>query len=182
MVNNKDIILQSRKLIHRGSILDYYQDDMKFSNGNTETWDFIDHKPVVAIVPVDRDGKIICVRQYRHAVNKYTIEIPAGGIGVDKEPLTGALRELKEETGYECNIDEVKHLIDIYTSVGFCNEKIYIYEGKVVRKGDTHPDENEFVRVKKYSVSELKQMVFEGIIDDSKTVSAIMTYALKHSL
>lgn len=176
-----DVICEKRELIVKGGILDYYKDTMRFSNGNTEVWDFIDHKPVVSIVPIDEeDDKIICVRQYRPAIGRYSLEIPAGGIGEDTDPKIGALRELKEETGYECSYDEAEHLVDIYTSVGFSNEKIYIYEARVHNTGNTNPDENEFVNVEKYTLKEMIDMILSGKLKDSKTVSAIMSYAAKH--
>ncbi len=173
---NKNVFVEKRELIHKGSILDYYKDTMRFSNGNTQCWDYIDHKPVVSVLPVDEDGNIICVRQYRHAIDKSSLEIPAGGIGDDNNPLTGALRELREETGYICDEKDAKHLIDIYTSVGYTNEMVYIYECKVSKKTNASLDDNEFVAVEKYSPMQLYEMIIKGEIQDAKTVSAVMTY------
>lgn len=178
--DSMDIILENRELIYNGGILDYYQDTMRFSNGNIEKWDYIEHKPVVAIVPIDENDNIICVKQYRPAIGKYSIEIPAGGIGDDVDPKIGALRELREETGYECDIEKVCHLVDTYTSVGYTNELIYIYEGKVTKKGKTELDDNEFINVEHYSIDDLVKMIFSGDIEDGKTVAAIMSYIVKY--
>lgn len=173
---NEDLTLVKRELIYKGSIIDYYKDDMLFSNGNTARWDYVDHKPVVSFLPIDIDtGKIVCVKQFRHPVEQYCIEIPAGGILDGEEPLTGALRELEEETGYKL-VGEASHLVDIYTSVGYCNEKIYIYYGNVKKVKAQSLDENEFVNVECYELNELKRMILSGEIEDGKTVSAIMSY------
>lgn len=176
---DENIMLKKRNLIHKGSILDYYCDEMIFSNGNEEKWDYIDHKPVVAIVPYDDAGNIICVNQYRHAVGEYSIEIPAGGIGENENPVEGALRELREETGYICEEGSVKPLIQMYTSIGFSNELIYIYEGKISEKLESNLDPNEFVEVIKISIEDLKHMIFNMEIKDGKTIGAIMTFISK---
>ena len=69
----------SRDLVSKGAIIDYYQDTVQIPNGNIVKWDFIDHKGAAAVVPVNDEGKLIMVRQYRNALNRYTLEIPAGG-------------------------------------------------------------------------------------------------------
>ena len=99
---------------------------MQVPNGNIVKWDFIGHKGAAAVVPVGEDGKILMVRQYRNALDRYTLEVPAGGLnGVDEPTRTAAARELEEETGYRT--DELDFLITIRTTVAFCNEKIDVY-------------------------------------------------------
>ena len=89
-----------RELIRKGAIIDYYQDTIKLPDGREEKWDFIDHKGAAAVVPVKEDGKILMVRQYRNALERYTLEIPAGGLsGADEPTAVAAARELEEETG-----------------------------------------------------------------------------------
>lgn len=90
-----------RKLIVHGTIIDYYQDKVRVPNGNIVTWDFIGHKGAAAVVPVREDGKILMVRQYRNALDRETLEIPAGGLnGADEPTKAAAARELEEETGF----------------------------------------------------------------------------------
>ena len=169
-----------RTLIHKGHIIDFYQDTMQLPNGNTADWDFISHKGAAAIVPVDKDGKIIMVRQYRNAIEKYSLEIPAGGINPGEDMKTCAARELEEETGFRSN--QVEHLIDLYTTVAFCNEKIGIYYTKDLIPSRQNLDEDEFVTIERYTVEELVQLIFDGIIDDAKTISAVLAYKTKMGL
>jgi len=164
--------LKERRLVYKGSIIEYYRDKIKLPNENVVEWDFIKHKGAASIIPIDNEGKIIVVRQYRHAIEKYTIEIPAGGIEIGEDPKVAALRELEEETGYKA--DDCTHLIDIFTTIAFCNEKIHIYVANNLKKSRQNLDEDEFVNVEKYTIDELVAMILDGTIEDSKTISAIL--------
>ena len=167
-----------RELVAKGAIIDYYQDTMQIPNGNVAKWDLIDHKGAAAVVAVRDDGKLLMVRQYRNALERETLEIPAGGLnGRDEATDQAAMRELEEETGYTC--DQVELLNSIYTTVAFCNEKIDIYLARNLKPGKQHLDEDEYLNVEAYSLEELKQMIFDCKIQDSKTICAIMTYAAK---
>lgn len=170
----------NRELIAHGAIIDYYQDTMQVPNGNVVKWDLIDHKGAAAVVAVREDGKLLMVRQYRNALERETLEIPAGGLnGRDEPTIDAARRELAEETGYIC--EDLELLTSIYTTVAFCNEKIDIYLARNLSKhGAQNLDEDEFINVEAYTIDELKQMVFEYKIQDAKTISAIMTYAAKY--
>lgn len=169
-----------RSLVAHGAIIDYYQDTIKVPNGNIVKWDLIDHKGAAAVVPVDEQGRIVMVSQYRNALDRYTLEIPAGGLQSKDEPTKdAAARELAEETGYRS--DHLELLLSIRTTVAFCNEKIDIYVADHLMPGSQHLDEDEFVNVKAYTLEELTEMIYSGKIQDSKTVAAIMTYKDKFS-
>lgn len=167
-----------RKLIYKGTIIDYYRDTVQVPNGNTVEWDFIGHKGAAAVIPVREDGKILMVRQWRNALDRYTLEIPAGGLEIDEPTIKAAARELEEETGY-CS-ENLSLLITIRTTVAFCNEKIDIYLAKDLRPGSQHLDEDEFIDVKACSLEELCDMIYGGQIEDSKTIAAIMSYKNKY--
>lgn len=165
----------SRDLVAHGAIIDYYQDTMQIPNGHVARWDFIKHKGAAAVVPVDDQGRIIMVRQYRNALEHYTLEIPAGGLQTAEEPTRdAAARELQEETGYYS--DDLELLLSIYTTVAFCNEKIDIYLAKNLKPGRQHLDEDEYVQYEAYPVEELMNKIFRCEIQDSKTVAAILAY------
>ena len=173
----------SRDLVHKGAIIDYYQDTIKVPNGNVVKWDFIKHKGAAAVIPVTNDGKILMVRQYRNALERETLEIPAGGLNLDVngacEPTyDAALRELEEETGYKSS--NVELLITIRTTVAFCDEKIDIYVAHDLEKSHQNLDEDEYIDVYEYSIEELLDMIYSGKIEDSKTVSGLMSYYNKY--
>lgn len=168
-----------RKLVYKGSIIDFYKDTVQVPNGNVVEWDFIGHKGAAAVLPVREDGKILMVRQFRNALDRYTLEIPAGGLNSLTEPTkAAAARELKEETGYSS--EHLELLISIRTTVAFCNEKIDIYVADGLKPGNQDLDEDEFIHVEAYDVEELCRMIYEGKIEDSKTISAIMSYKNKY--
>lgn len=165
----------NRRLIHKGSIINYYRDTVQVPNGNVVEWDFIGHNGAAAVVPVTEDGKILMVRQYRNALDRMTLEIPAGGLnGADEETKAAAARELEEETGYRS--DNLTFLISLNTTVAFCNEKIDVYVARDLTSSHQHLDEDEFIDVVAMDVEELTKMIYEGKLMDSKTVAAILAY------
>ena len=136
-----------RTLVRKGKIIDYYQDTVQVPNGNVVKWDFIGHKGAAAMLAVREDGKLLMVRQWRNALDRYTLEIPAGGKNSIDEPTeTAAVRELEEETGYIAG--KVQFLLSIYTTVAFCHEKIDIYLARDLKRQEgQHLDEDEFIVV-----------------------------------
>ena len=168
-----------RELKFKGKIIDFYQDTMEINGDHTVIWDFIKHKGAAAVVPVTKEGKILMVRQYRNALDRYTLEIPAGGLnGPDEPTKDAAARELEAETGYAAG--KMEWLITVRTTVAFCNEKIDIYVARHLKPGHQHLDEDEFIDVKAYDVEELCEMIYSGQIEDSKTIAAIMSYRNKY--
>ncbi len=169
----------NRELKFKGAIIDFYQDTIEIDGNHTATWDFIKHKGAAAVVPVTEDGKILMVRQYRNALDRYTLEIPAGALDSEDEPgIACASRELEEETGYRC--DNLEWLITLRTTVAFCNERIEVFVAKNLVPSHQHLDEDEFIELKAYTLDELKEKIFAGEIEDSKTVSSLMAYAVKY--
>lgn len=169
----------NRELVHKGAIIDYYQDTIKVPNGNIVKWDFIKHKGAAAVVAVREDGKLLMVRQYRNALDRETLEIPAGGLNSVDEPTDeAAKRELEEETGFQAG--KLELMLTIRTTVAFCNEKIDVYVATDLKPGRQHLDEDEYINVEAYDIEELAQMVYDCKIQDGKTVAAIMAYKNKY--
>ena len=176
----KEMTRVKRIRMYQGAIVDVYRDYMQFSNGNTEEWDYIHHRGAAAVVPVTDDGRIIMVRQYRNALERFTLEIPAGALDDPEEPgINCSARELEEETGYRS--ENLEWLITLRTTVAFCNERIEVYVAKNLGPSKQHLDPNEFVNVELHTVEELKQMIFDGEIEDSKTVASILAYDAKYN-
>lgn len=176
---SKDVKRIKRERMYQGTVVDVYRDTMQFSNGNTESWDYIHHKGAAAVLPVMADGRVLMVRQYRNALERFTLELPAGALDKADEPgIVCAARELEEETGYRS--EELEWLITVRTTVALCNEKIDIYVTRNLIPTEQRLDENEFVGIEICTVRELKEKVFSGEIEDAKTVAAIMAYITKY--
>ena len=155
-----------RDLAYEGTVIKVYKDHMKFANGNTAEWDFIHHDGAAAVVPVMDDGKILMVTQYRNALERDTLEIPAGKLDAPGEPgIECASRELEEETGYSS--EDLEWLITLRTTVAFCDEKIDIYVAKNLIPSHQHLDEDEFLEVYKMPFAQVLKMVTEGEIIDA---------------
>lgn len=164
-----------KTLEHKGHILDFYTYELAVPNGNIAHWDVLEHKGASAIIPVDEDGKIILVRQYRGAIDELLLEIPAGGRDtVEEDFAVCAARELEEEIGYRC--ENIQHLVDYHSAAAYTSEKIAIYYAEDLIPSKQHLDENEFVQIERYSLDELVQMIGKGEITDGKTIAGIMAY------
>ncbi len=168
-----------RELKYKGSIIPVYIDTIELPNGKVVEWDYIDHNGAAAVVPVLDDGRILMVRQYRNALDRETLELPAGKKDKKGEPgLECAKRELEEETGYYS--ENVEWMLNLSSWVAFTNEIIEIFVATDLKKSQQHLDEDEFVDVEAYTVAELKKRIFKGEIEDSKTISGILAYESKY--
>lgn len=160
--------------IYKGKIVHLVKDKVSLPNGNHSYWELIHHIGAAAVIPIDNDGNIVMVEQYRHASKQITLEIPAGTLEKNEDPLVCAKRELEEETGYKS--DNIEFLIKFYSAIGFCDEIIHVYVARNLQISKMNLDEDEFVTLKKYSLNELIQKIFSGEIIDNKTISSILAY------
>lgn len=172
---DEKVKVKERNLLHDGTSLRFYADTMEFEGGVTEVWDMVEHKHnAAAVIPLLENGNVLLVNQYRPACGRHTWEIPAGKkeeFGAE-DGLICAKRELMEETGYSS--EDISFLWTLRPAVAYSTEIIDIYLAKNVQKtGTQNLDPGEFINVKEFSVDELKQMIFDGRIEDSKTLSAI---------
>lgn len=169
-----------RKLVHKGTILDIYEDTMQLPNGKTETWDFVSHRMGAAcVLAVRPDGKILMVRQYRNALERETLEVPAGKRdSVNEDTSICAARELEEETGYRAG--KLEKLLSLKSTVAFCDELIDVYLATDLEKiGEQSLDDSEDIDVEAWDLNELMDMCYSGKLQDAKTVAAIMAYAAR---
>lgn len=167
-----------RELMYKGTILSMYKDTVD-ANGHIAEWDFIHHDGAAAVVPVTAEGKLLMVRQYRNALDRETLEIPAGKLDFpDERKYDCAYRELEEETGYHS--DELEYLLTVNTTIAFCDEAIDIFVARDLKPTQQHLDEDEAIDVEEWDIEDLKKLIYEGKMTDGKTVAAIMTYAAKY--
>ncbi len=164
-----------RKLIHKGNIVEFHEDQILLPDGRKTTYDFVKHIGAAAIVPITDDGKILMVKQYRNAIDSYTLEIPAGGRdSIDEPTIDTAYRELEEETGYRTDL--LVPLVSLNTTVAFCNEKIDIFVANHLILSHQNLDDDEYIDVVAYDVEDLIKMIYDGRIVDAKTMVAILAY------
>ena len=172
------VIRLDRQLKYEGSILKIYE-DVVLANGHKAHWDFIHHDGAAAVLPVADDGRILMVRQYRNALDRFTLEIPAGKLDDPNEPkIQCAYRELEEETGFR--VDQMEYLMSLNTTVAFCDEAIDIFVAHHLIPSKQHLDEDEVINVEPWELKDLEAMIYAGEITDGKTIAAIMAYARKY--
>jgi ADP-ribose pyrophosphatase len=161
------------KSVFEGKILHVFVDDINLPNGGKGFREYIKHIGAVAVLPLTDDGNVICVRQYRYAVGKVTVEIPAGKLDApDEDPREAALRELREETGARCKSLET---LGMYlASPAILDEKINLYLARGLDFGETDPDDDEFIDVVQIPLSEMVDRVMSGEILDGKTQLAVL--------
>lgn len=168
-----------RELRAKGTVINLYKDTVEV-NGNIAEWDYIHHDGAAAVVAVDTDGKLLMVRQYRNALDRFTLELPAGKLDDPEEPtLECAKRELEEETGYRAG--KMEYLLTVNTTVAFCNEKIDLYLATDLTKTEQHLDPDEEINVERWDMEDLKKMIYEGKMTDSKTIAGLLTYDAKYN-
>ena len=163
--------------IYDGKILKLRVETVELENKRYSKREIVDHQKGVGIIAFDGPDKIWMVRQYRKAIDKVTLEIPAGLIDeTDASPLDAMKRELNEEGGYKAEYWE--KVSEFYTSVGFCDEKIHLFYCDTLSKIEhKRPlDEDEFLTADWYSLDELKNLLSEGKIVDAKTIYAITVW------
>lgn len=160
--------------IYDGRIIKVKVDEVLLPNGNTAKREIVNHQGAVAVLPLTDDGKMVVVRQFRKPLECTIVEIPAGKLEIGEEPLTCAKRELEEETGYVAK--NYSLLSSFYTSPGFADELLYVYVATELTKGESRPDEDEFVDVLELSLEEAHELHRAGEIRDAKTVVALFAW------
>ena len=165
----------------RGRILDVRSLKVELPNGRVSGRDIVRHPGAAAVVALTEKGKIVLVRQYRTALDRVTVEIPAGKLDPGEDPLECARRELHEETGFQAG--RIRELTTIATTCGFCDEMIHIYLATNLSFDGADPDDDEFVNVDLVPLHELIDAVLDGKIEDAKTVvGALACDAIAHRL
>ncbi|MBQ3404377.1 MAG: NUDIX hydrolase, partial [Oscillospiraceae bacterium] len=162
----------SSNVVYDGRIIKVLKDDILLENGDKSIREIIEHPGAVGIVPIDGKGDVILVRQYRYAVGAEMLEIPAGKMEYGEDPLECAVRELSEETGYEAG--KIVHLGSFYPSVGVSREKLHMYLATELKKGEAHPDVDEFVDVVTMPFDEAVDMAMKGQFNDGKSIIGLL--------
>ena len=162
--------LKSEK-IYEGTIINLRRDKVT-AQGGTSYREIREHNGGAVIAALTEDKKLVMVRQYRKPADKVMLEVPAGKIDPGEMPLEAAVRELKEETGYTAS--KVEFLTEFYPSVGYSEERLYLYLCTGLTPGETCFDENEAIEIEEIDLDRLFKMAMSGELDDAKTIIAIL--------
>lgn len=166
--------VKKSEIVYKGKIFNLEKDVITLPDGRETVRETIRHGGAAAMIPIDNEGKIIFVRQYRHSAGKEVLEIPAGTIEKGEDPYNCAIREIQEETSYKAG--KMTFLFKMFSAIGFCSEQIYIYLAENLEKGEFNMDEDEFITIERYTLKESIELIYKGEICDSKTISAIFAY------
>lgn len=165
-----------RQYIFKGKIINLRVDDALLPNGATARREIVEHNGGISIVPLDDEGNVYLVEQFRYPYSEVVLEIPAGKRDGNEVPLEGGKRELKEEIG--ATAKHYEFLGELYPTPGYCGEIIYMYLATGLTFGDADPDEDEFLNVKKLPLKKAVEMVLSGEIKDAKTQTALLKVAI----
>ncbi len=158
--------------VYRGHFLDVRCDLVRLPNGATATREYIVHPGAVMIVPLLDDGRVVVERQYRYPVAQVMLEFPAGKLEAGEAPLTCAIRELAEETGYRAT--EWARAGITHNAIAYSTEGIEIWFARGLTLGDAQPDEGEFLDVATATLDELEEAARSGALTDVKTLVGLL--------
>ena len=162
----------NRTLIYRCRVFDVYEGDVRLPDGRISKQSWIDHRPCIAVVPVNADGHLVLIRQYRQAAGGMIVEIPAGTMDREGENVEACVqRELAEEIGFQAG--RLIRLFEGFLVPGYCNKYMYFYLALDLQPASLPADEDEYIRVMTASFEEARQMIREKEIIDAKTALGI---------
>ncbi len=162
------------KIIYKGSVFGVRRDWLIEPGGVRTTREVITHPGSVVVLPVFPDGRILLVRQYRHAARQFLWELVAGRMEAGENPRRGAVRELIEETGYRAQRFRV--FLDMFPTPGFLEEHMYILLAEGLTQGQAQPEEDEKITAKAFTRAELEKMMQRGKLRDAKTIAGLLYY------
>ena len=164
----------SSKILLRSRVFDVRRDKIIEPDGLRSTRDIVVHPGSVVVLPVFDDGRILLIRQYRHAVGRELWELVAGGMEPGEAPLAGAKRELAEETGYTAR--SWRKLLDVFPTPGFVSERMVVYLAQDLREGEARPEDDERITARAFAPREIERWIRSGKLRDAKSIAGILYY------
>ncbi len=158
--------------VYQGKVFDVSQDLIQFPDGEQHQIDLIQHLPAVTMLPVDDQGQIWFVRQYRHPAGKYLLELPAGVMDANERPEVSALRELREETGMGAK--NLEHIGSFYLAPGYSTELMHVFWASDLYPSPLPGDPDERIEIVKIPIAHLAKLIENRDIQDAKSLSAIL--------
>jgi ADP-ribose pyrophosphatase len=167
--------IKNSEIKFHGKVFDLRVDNIIYNSGNEGIREVAVHPGGAVVVAANGNGKIIFVKQYRYPLDKALIELPAGKLEKNEDPIHCAIRELEEETGYSSG--KIEKLGSIFTTPGFCTEELHIYLAKDLRPGNHNREEGEFgMQIFEFTLDEIEDKIKTAEIQDSKTICGIYMY------
>ena len=148
--------------------------EISLPNGKNIKIDLVNHPGGASILPIDNDGNVILLKQFRGTIEDYIWEIPAGKLEGNENPLERAKKELEEEAGFRA--ETWKKIISFYTTPGFCDELLHIYIASNLIKTKSNPEPHEVIEVHSFNRSQIQKMINNKEIVDSKTLIALLMW------
>ncbi len=173
MAKQKAKVLKS-KMVFRGKVFGVRRDLVREPDGLRVTREVITHPGSVVVLPVLGDGRIVLIRQYRHATRQYLWELVAGRIDPGESVKVAAGRELREETGYRAK--RFTEFLDVFPTPGFLEERMHILLAEGLTAGEAQPEADEDIVSRPYTAAKLKQMMRTGKLRDGKSIAGILYY------
>ena len=167
------------KQIYTGVVINLNVDTVTLPNGLTVDLEVVRHPGAAAVVPLKEDGRVILIRQFRHAAGGFIYEIPAGKLHPGEDPTVCAARELEEEVGYR--VGKLELLSSIFTAPGFTDEVIHIYKATELTVGRQQLDRDEVLEVIEMPLSEAMSMIETGTIRDAKSIVGLQAVYLRNN-
>jgi ADP-ribose pyrophosphatase len=164
----------SSRLVFSGEVLNLRVDDVRLPDGSLSTREIIEHRDCVCIIPVDESGKLLLVKQYRRAIEKSLLEIPAGSIDEGENPEEAASREMREETGFRPL--KLESLGGYYASPGYCTEYMHLFLAKDLVPDGLHAEDTEDIEVVRVSPDDVGGLIKSGQIQDAKSVAGLLLW------
>jgi ADP-ribose pyrophosphatase len=168
-----EVVVESRN-VFSGRLIQVRVDKVRMPDGSVHQREVVEHPGAVAIVPVLPTGDIVMVRQYRHAVRRRTLELPAGTREPDEDPLITASRELREETGYSAQ--QLSELVRFYVSPGWADEELIIYLAKDIVAGPSATEPDEDLTLETIAPPDVIDFIRTGDISDSKSIVGLLAW------
>jgi ADP-ribose pyrophosphatase len=165
------------KYVYTGRVVTLNIDTVTLPNGLTVDLEVVRHPGAAAVVPLKEDGKVILIRQFRHAAGGFIYEIPAGKLHQGEDPTVCAARELEEEVGHRAG--RLDLLSSIFTAPGFTDEVIHIYKATELTPGRQQLDRDEVLEVIEMPLQEAIRMIETGAIRDAKSIVGLQAVYLR---
>lgn len=162
------------RFVYTGQIIKLRIDTVETTRGRRATREIVEHADCIAVVPVDEQGSILLVKQYRYAVGKELLEIPAGGIDPGEDAISAVRREMGEETGFSPKT--VNKLGGFYSSPGFCTEYMHIFLATDLMPNRLEAEDTEGITVVRVKPKDIEGLIASGAICDSKSVAGLCIY------